>query len=478
MLFAFNKKEELIAILGMDKQSACPYFNANFKEQINGENSFVFSVLSHHEQASQISEGCYVAFKDRDGDFQMFEVKNVEDSSEDMRVRTYSCENACYELLDDYLSDIPMLNTTPKACLDRILRDTRWETGIVDITNVDSTRFYRENVISGIKNKMAKWNGELKFRVVIEGNQITHRYVDFLSQRGQDNGVRFQHTKDIISTSRTVDITDLKTALYGFGRGEELDEDSFGRRITFANIEWSVANGDPLDKPLGQEWIGDPTALAQWGRQGGTRHRFGTFENKDEEDSRNLLWQTYGELVRLMNPLISYELNVVDLSQQTGYEHKKFRLGDTITIVDRDFSPPLLVKSRIVEWEQDLNSPENTKLILENRLPDFTDTAIKIEQLQQLVHERQGIWDGERNAEIIEYKTGVITGTSALLYFNNSFVTNPSIMFSIQDSTNNYFKSDLVKAVNTDGAEIIVGTNLTFMEDQVGKTFGLIIVGG
>src|SRR5690606_12654477 len=87
----------------------------------------------------------------------------------------------------------------------------------------------------------------------------------------------------------------------------------FGRRISFADVEWKVENGDPVDKPLGQEWVGDPEALAVWGFQGGTVHRFDFVIFEDVEDPEELLRLTWEELQRRKAPQVNYRVKIIDL---------------------------------------------------------------------------------------------------------------------------------------------------------------------
>ena len=121
-----------------------------------------------------------------------------------------------------------------------------------------------------------------------------------------------------MNIEREVDTSGVVTALYGRGKGIELDSGSYGRRLTFADV---VA----ADKPAGQEWIGDTEALARWGRPGG-RHRFGVFVDEEETDPAVLLQKTRDELDRRKVPRVTYRLDVVNLEELTGYEHEAIRL--------------------------------------------------------------------------------------------------------------------------------------------------------
>ena len=62
-----------------------------------------------------------------------------------------------------------------------------------------------------------------------------------------------------------------------------IHQTGYGRRITFADVEWSKANGDPLDKPKGQEWLEDPDATKQLGfSDGHMRIGLEVFEDVDD----------------------------------------------------------------------------------------------------------------------------------------------------------------------------------------------------
>ena len=263
LLYIFNKQEQLLTILDNTADTA-PIISAIPVEQLNKEHNFTFSISADHEDAVHVEEGNLVAFEDIEGDFHLFEINLVEDSHTDEAVRNVTCEHASYEMLDDYVEDYRP-ETTALDALTKALLSTRWQVGIVADLGINSTNFYRENPKSCINKIINTWGGELRYRVTVEGNEITGRYVDILARRGADTGKRFEYGKDLVEVKRTVDITKLKTALRGWGKGEET-EDGFGRRIDFKDVEWSIANGDPVDKPLGQDWVGDPDALKDNGR--------------------------------------------------------------------------------------------------------------------------------------------------------------------------------------------------------------------
>lgn len=221
--------------------------------------------------------------------------------------------------------------------------------------------------------------------------------MDLPARRGTDTGKRFEYTKDLLSIKRTVDASNIKTALYGRGKGEQTEAGGYTRRLTFADVVWNGSGLDPVDKPLGQQWVGDPEALEKFGRidpdTGKKMHRFGVFEDGEETDPEALLEKTWNALQGTNTPRITYEMNVLDLEQFTGLSHEKVRLGDTVFVIDKEFKPALRVEARVIEIKRDLVSPENTEIILGNFLPLFTDLASRLKNIESMVDGRTGVWD-------------------------------------------------------------------------------------
>ncbi|NLJ84681.1 MAG: hypothetical protein GX336_07210, partial [Halanaerobiaceae bacterium] len=390
MLYIFDQNEQLQAVLRNDG-TACPYYDVIHTEKLTGENTFTFTVPADYPDTQFVTKGNLVAFKDLDQNWQLFEIKRITDIHENSLTKTAYCEHAFYELIDDFIKDIRSYDVNAHFALTQALSGTRWSVGNVADLGLNSTNFYYESVLSAVQKVADVWKGELQFRVVIEGGKISARYVDLLARRGADTGKQFVYSKDIKSIEREVDLTTLVTALYGRGKGVEVGE-GYGRRLDFADVVWSTASGDPVDKPAGQEWVGDPEALARWGWPGG-RHRFGVFEDPEETDPAKLLQKTWEALQKENNPRITYRLDVVDLERLSGYEHEKVRLGDTVRVIDRAFSPELLVEARVIEISRDLLQPENTRITLGNFAPTLADENLKVQQTIQTVRDRQGVWD-------------------------------------------------------------------------------------
>jgi len=392
LLYIFSPDEELLALLKPDfsksiKNSSvssafitpehpaefdkapaegCLYWDAKHREVLNGENIFKFTIPANQASTSFVAEGNLVAFRDLDNYWQFFEIKRIVDLHGDGLTRTAFCEHILYELLDDIVTDKRPAGSAT-AALSGMLEGTRWRVGIVDDLGVANTSAYYISALEAVQKVAKAWKGELNWRCVVIGGVIT-RYVDLRAMVGTDTGKQFVYTKDILSVEREEDISTIATALYGRGKGVELDEGSYGRRLTFADLETP-------DKPLGQEWIGDDDALARWGRPGG-RHRFDVFVDEEETDPEKLLEKTRDELAKRKVPRVTYRLDVVSLEQLTGYEHEKVRKGDLVRVIDREFTPELVVSARVIDIERDLLDPADTNVILGSFAPSIVEATI------------------------------------------------------------------------------------------------------
>lgn len=376
-ILLFNRNEQYIATLR-------DVLSAKHTEELNGENVLEIETLDEIEKNQRL------IYKDKYGYWHEFIVRGVEEErAEEGIIRKVFAEHSFYETWGDYVEDKRPYNVPANMALSVALESTRWEVGIVDDLGINSTNFYHISAKEAVQKVAETWQGELRYRIEVSGNRVINRYVDLLARRGQDLGKRFTYTKDLISITKTVHRDDVITALYGYGKGEEIvDEEGqptggYGRRITFGEI-----NG-------GKNYVENLEAKEIWGRLNpdGTRsHVFGKVEFDDVEDPEELLALTTAKLEELSQPLLTYQATVIDL-KALGIEHEGVELGDWVGIVDKEFNPPLRLKARVIKIVRDLLEPENTEIILGNFIPTITDSWLEQEKYISNFRGKQGVWD-------------------------------------------------------------------------------------
>ena len=393
----FDKQSEVVlAVLSDNIYGACPFWDAQHYLQINGESTFTFSVPGDHRDSEFIVEGNLIGYSDRDESFQLFEIVKMDEEHGDEITKKVTCEHQFIcEMNDELVSYLVTYELDASATLDAVLAfgtTSRWLAGTVDATILLTNKFELASKTESVYAIAITYGLEWQFRVTLNANgSIAGRFVDLITQVGNDNGKRFEFTKDIIKIDRNVETYEMKTALYGYGKAQEVPGGI--RRLDFSNVIWSTLGGDPVDKPALQTYIEDPIAKSVYGRDDGTRNRFGFYSNESLIDPVELLEETWNALQSNNSPRVEYRMTALDLEILTGFGFEAVRLGDTVKVIDHFINPVIEFSVRVQEITYNYSEPEETEITLNNqtRKLTFSDGA-KIAKSKFTIENRQGVW--------------------------------------------------------------------------------------
>ena len=291
----------------------------------------------------QLLESEYMAVKSYEGNDQAFDMyRIVTDTTPDKTMSFTGMSLAPYELNGHILQDLRPANHSLEYTLNRVLNGTDWRLGYIDdgLKNV-TTNFYYVSVKEALKELQSLVGCEFVFKVEISGQKITDKWVEVYREMGNRTKKRFNYGTNALTVVRETNKSDIYTALIGRGKGEEVSsaeenesgQAGYGRKITFDEVEWSTAKGDPLDKPRGQYYLEMPQATLEYGMRnvdGTLSPRIGIVEFNDEEDPANLLRLTYEQLKVSARPKVLFKTTVANIGA-TG-------IGDTVTIHRHDLN--------------------------------------------------------------------------------------------------------------------------------------------
>ncbi|MEW4192223.1 prophage endopeptidase tail family protein [Bacillus altitudinis] len=406
-IFILSPEDELLAVLSSDGQDSCNFWDAKYKEELNLGSSFSFIADASHPDARYLFEENQVVFRDKDGELRAFVIKELDDTDDGAELNTLvTCEAAMMELAETIIKERRPKDRTAQEVLDQVFERTRWTAEVTAELGINSTSFYKMTALECLSDVLNKWGGEFKDVVEFDGNTITKRTIKVLSRRGKDSGKRFEIDKDTESIRRTV-ISYPKTALYGYGASLQTTDDDgeetggYSRFIDFADVEWKKSNGDPVDKPKGQEWVGDPALLQKYGRlkHGELIHREDIFSDEDIEDPEELLKVTYNHLITVASITeVNYELSVKLLEGVEGHEHEHADLGDTTIAIDRNFAIPIETSQRIISMEYDITDPENTCVVEIGQFLSALQGDDRVKQLKKIIDSNRGTWERKPEA--------------------------------------------------------------------------------
>ena len=348
---------------------------------LNGEDALTLSTTT------PVSKGDRVVWRDHLGEWHEHVVASVEQSDEGEAVYRAECENSISELFGDYIMDRKPRDATASEALGIVLEPTRWEAGEVGVEGAHSKNFFRVSCREALHEVVETWGGELWATIEVEGCEVVARKVN-LSRRGSDSGLRLEYGRDMDRVSRTYSADDVATALYGFGKGERVDEGHSD------GIDFGAING-------GKTYVEDAEARERWGRadgKGGKAHVFGKVEFPDCEDPAELLELTRSELDARKEPKVSYEASVRALSDY-GYGFGGAGVGDRVAIIDRALEPELRVGGRVTKVVRDmLDGGRADKVTVGNVVEDLADLMASQGAEVRSLTARASAWDVAANA--------------------------------------------------------------------------------
>jgi phage minor structural protein len=397
LIWIFDRTDQLTMICSNDHPKALPILSTQLHEVLNGDYNLDFEVPLDHPKAALIEEEMTAAVRKTNGTYELFIVKEIQESKgSNESVLLISCRHAIQELADEYLEDYFADRKSASLVLPDLLSGTRWEAGIVEDTTDHDITVKNKTVLEALTTFIERWEGEVSYSFDITDQGIVKRQINFYTQLGQDAGRRFEWSRDLQSLERTIDSSQIKTALIGIGEIENTTE-SEESELYFTDQVWGST--DPTPKPAGQIYVEDPAALSKWGRSaddGTKRNRYGFYKNNDIHDPAALLQKTWDVLQTLNKPEVSYKVTVLDLAKIEGLKFKEINLGDTVRIIDRKMD--LAITARVLEMKHDLLAPENTKVQLNSFRETLTnddsgsleEVSIKVDQIEKALGEKLG----------------------------------------------------------------------------------------
>ena len=253
---------------------------------------------------------------------------------------------------DGYVKDFRPTNRELVGVLTTILDGSRWQLGTVNIHRRYTGNFYYVTRKEAISKLIEATQIEIKPRLEFSRGKITGRYLDVFTRLGGRNGKVFVHGRDLLTVSEKKSQGAIYTAVVGRGKGEETDTGGYGRRISFKDVEWRRTSGQPVDKPVGQEYVEIPAMTKLYGFEKGTKPRIKIVEFQDETDKEKLLRLSYEWLEKNSRMQVEYSAKVLNVGN--------LELGDTVGI----FNPKLGIKyeTRVFKVKRNL---------VDNKLTEF-----------------------------------------------------------------------------------------------------------
>lgn len=335
MMILFNHKEQVIRYVRNDVTRVLEHKQALTDERYVSDNLYAEVDALDDEVLAQLE---YVAIPVENMDYQYhyFWVQKHETRGNITSIQ--GVQSGIEALRKTPVRDFRPHEREARYAIDYVLDGTNWRAGYVADTGRRSTNVYFVSVFDALKKFCSVWQLEMQFFVEVTNGRIGARYIDFKHRLGKRRGARVVYGHNALEIVKEEERTELYTALIGRGKGEEVSSEEenasgqagYGRKINFEEVEWSIANGNPVDKPAGQLYVEIPQATERYGvrgTDGQMKPKIGFVDFQDEEDKHELIKLTYAELERLSRPQVLFKTSSVYLEGQ---------IGDVIRVVRPD----------------------------------------------------------------------------------------------------------------------------------------------
>lgn len=329
MIYLFNQTEELIDVI--DEASLADFTHTI---ELNTFDRASFELPIDYKP-NIIKEAQFFGFQSRDNAFCLFRISG---KSRDLGLTIQGIDRAESDLHSFVIED-KRPRGTADLVLSGILEGTGYQLGNVDgLTRTGKMSFYYISIRQALVKIIESYACEFKVRYTFVENKIIGRYIDLSQRFGHVTGHQFEYGSNILNVTHEESSDEVVTALIGLGKGEQSTDENgeatggYGRRIQFKEVDWSVARGDLVDKPAGQNYVTNESAKNIYGlhQNGVIKHRFAVYTNEDIEDPVELLKATYKELQRLSVPIVTFKANLLDLANAIEND---IWIGDSVGIV-------------------------------------------------------------------------------------------------------------------------------------------------
>ncbi|EJG1256529.1 hypothetical protein CP853_RS01650 [Staphylococcus pseudintermedius] len=372
MIHVMNFKGEIVDFIS---QSDSAVIQAVHKRDINERlETFDFTILS--ERTTHMQERNRIIIQDKDKQYREFIIDRI---SADIDGYTE------VETVASYLEDIKnarpyapgkLEKMTTKQALSDVLKDTGWEVSeATEYSGLQTTSWTSYQTRYDVLLQLCTtYKMMVDFYIEVGSNRVDKRLVVLRKRNPLFQGKEIEYGKDLTGLKRTVDFSEIKTALLCVG--PEPEEGKKGLELV----------------------VEDDEAQAKYGLPG--HHNWGVYEPETEEQNMTeSRLRTLGitELNKRKSEVITYEVTAVDIEKE--YKHEVINLGDMVRIKNRDFTPTLYAEAEVISEEYDLISKDVTYSF--GTYKEFKESDLRSSFDRKLDAIRQKVSDGLSNVNTI-----------------------------------------------------------------------------
>ena len=312
------------------------------------------TVYNYHKK---VKDSDFLGHYDREGRFQLHKIASVdiEDSSIFIKgVHLFFDEAKAGAIIQERRFRQSEIIDGARVAFDSI----GWSVVDFDVSGTEDYIFYNVSPLEARAILVETFGFEFDYWLDFDGKNIRNKQISVKREMGKDSNKRYNYGHNVLNIKVEQDYSEIYTAVIGRGKGEDLGDDAYGRRIEYTDVVWKTPT-NPMNKPKGSRTLHDENATQLFGyhEDGKVSPRTKVEIFEDIEDPAELLQASYEWLKENSVPKAVFSLKVPD---GDGLD-----LGDKVHVIYRDID--LVKHTRVTRVIDDLVSG--------NRDVEFGDTA-------------------------------------------------------------------------------------------------------
>ena len=336
----------------------------------------ILDITMLSSRAVMFKERNRVIFLDSRNEPREFIINRIEQDS----TSKYSLIECNASYLEDIATGVPyppqkFEKFTTTQALSDVLKDTGWK--VSDDTEYNGTRTTSwtsyQSRFDVLKQLTTTYKMVIDFHIDLDSRKVKSRYVSLKEPKPLFKGKEIVRGKDLLGLKRTVDVSEVRTALICLGPEKEN-----GERIKV------IVKDDEVQKQFGLP----------------TRYIWDVYkpETEDENMTEQRL-RTLGttQLNKVKSAAVSYEVTSLDIKK--AYPHEIIRLGDIVRVKDRDFTPALYVEGEVIS--EAYNPLTNVSVYSFGNYVEYKESDLRAEFTKKLDAIQQKLNDKFTNVNTI-----------------------------------------------------------------------------
>ena len=326
----------------------------NVSELIHDERAWTLSADIPSER--RVKNGEYVGMWCVDDRYRLFEVEDAKNDDARATTRLTATDAAIGDLQGTIVKKIAIENANIETAVNSVMNGLGWNVNIqTETDDKEDVKAYFSSawdVLSGIADS---FNVRIIPHYTIGNGMLIGKTLDVTDKKNEYRGRLVEQGHDASSVVVQY-IGKNQPMIYALGATKSSGDPP--EKVTIAGIEWSIAKGDPADKPKGQEWIAVPEALATM-PEGEERGQ--TAEWPGITDPKKLIERAWEKAQKAAQPEMMASATISDMEMIAGQRWKAIRMWDSVCVQPKNGEPAML---QVIGIKRNYVRPGRTNITL------------------------------------------------------------------------------------------------------------------